>query len=167
MITHVLGSAQPQKSQVYREPVHITRKFIMGTPVSSFLNSKSPGVTADVKESVEILQKLVSTKLQAYATEMEAKAFENKSLPICAVVDKTEMYMVKVKKKPSEEVEATLGHLFKGEFLDGLKDVVKAAVTELLGNAAAGEIEKRGFHVAFAQNGHCRIDYNMYKCFQF
>ena len=91
MITHVLGSAQPQKSQVYREPVHITRKFIMGTPVSSFLNSKSPGVTADVKESVEILQKLVSTKLQAYATEMEAKAFEDKSLPICALVDKVEM----------------------------------------------------------------------------
>ena len=62
--------------------------------------------------------------------------------------------MVKVKKKP------TLGHLFKGEFLDGLKDVVKAAVNELLGNTAAGE---RGFHVVFAQNGLCRIDYHMYK----
>lgn len=161
MITYVDSSAQPQKLQVYREPVHITRKFIMGQLISSFLSGGN--ATEEVKESVEILQKLVSTKLQAYAEEMEAKAFEDKSLPICAVVDKTEMYTVKVKKDPSKEVQDTLGHLFKGKFLDGLKDLVTAALNELLGNAAAGEKEKRGFHVIFAQNGLCRVDYHMYK----
>lgn len=129
--------------------------------MSSFLQAGD--ATEEVKESVEILQKLVSTKLQACATEMEAKASEDKSLPICAVVDKTEMYTVKVKKDPSKEVQATLGHLFKGEYLDGLKDIVKVALNELLGNAAAGEKEKRGFHVVFAQNGLCRVDYHMYK----
>ena len=79
--------------------------------MSSFLQAGD--ATEEVKESVEILQKLVSTKLQAYATEMEAKASEDKSLPICAVVDKTEMYIVKVKEKPLRGGRSHFGASFQ------------------------------------------------------
>ena len=65
----------------------------MGQLISEFLgiNTKE-----DVKETIQILQKLVSSKFEAYAAEMEAKAFEDKALPIVAVVDRIEKYMVKV-----------------------------------------------------------------------
>ena len=129
--------------------------------MSSFLQDDK--AEEEVKESVEVLQKLVSTKLQAYAMDMEAKAFEDKSLPICAVVDKTEKYTVKVQKVPSQKIQDTLKELFEGKFLEGLESLVTAALNELLGNAAAGEKEKRGFHVVFAHNGLCRVDYHMYK----
>lgn len=94
---------------------------------------------------------------------MEAKAFEDKSLPILAVVDKTEKYMVKVSEGASENVESVVDDLFNGEFLNGLKDLVKTAMNELLGNASAGEKEKRECHVVYANNSILRVDYHMYK----
>ena len=133
----------------------------MGKILSAFLGEDD--VEEHVKETVQILQKLVSAKLEAYSTEMEARAFEDKSLPIIAVVDKSEKYMVQVQEAPSEEIQNTLGDLFKGEFLDGLHNLVTAALNELLGNAAAGEKEKRGFHVVYASNSILRVDYHMYK----
>lgn len=132
----------------------------MGQVISEFLGTNPQ---EDVKETIEILQKLVSAKLQAYATEMEAKAFEDKSLPIIAVVDKTEKYMVKVSEGASENVESVVDDLFNGEFLNGLKDLVKTAMNELLGNASAGEKEKRECHVVYANNSILRVDYHMYK----
>ena len=39
---------------------------------------------------------------------MVARAFENKSLPIIAVVDKVEKYTVQVKEEPSDEIKKTL-----------------------------------------------------------
>lgn len=44
--------------------------------------------------------KYVSSKLEAYARELEVRAFEDKSLSIQAVVIKTEKYMVKVSGGP-------------------------------------------------------------------
>ena len=132
----------------------------MGLDISKFLGGDAEEY---VKETVQILQKLVSAKLEAFAAEMEAEAFEDRSLPISAVVDKTEKYMVKVKAASSDQIQNTLGDLFKGEFLDGLQNLVTAALNELLGNAAAGEKEKRGFHVVYANNSILRVDYHMYK----
>lgn len=94
---------------------------------------------------------------------MEAKAFEDKSLPILAVVDKTEKYMVKVSEGASENVGSVVDDLFNGEFLNGLKDLEKTAMNELLGNASAGEKEKRECHVVYANNSILRVDYHMYK----
>ena len=132
----------------------------MGQLISEFLGGDAE---EEVKESLQLLQKLVSSKMQAYATDMEKRAFEDKSLPILAVVDKTEKYMVKVSKAPSEEVEKTVGELFEGEFLGGLRNLVSAALNELLGNASAGEKERREFHVVYANNSILRVDYHMYK----
>lgn len=132
----------------------------MGQVISEFLGTNPQ---EDVKETIEILQKLVSAKLEAYAADMEAKAFQDKSLPILAVVDKTEKYMVKVSEGASEHVGSVVDDLFSGEFLDGLKHLVKTAMNELLGNASAGEKEKRECHVVYANNSIVRVDYLMYK----
>ena len=131
----------------------------MGQLISEFLGGDAD---EEAKESVQILQKLVSAKLEAYATEMEARAFEDKSLPILAVVDKTEKYTVQVK-KDSADVGGVVDSLFKGEFLDGLHNLVSTALNELLGNASAGEKEKRECHVVYANNSILRVDYHMYK----
>ena len=132
----------------------------MGQVISEFLGGDAE---AEVKESLQILQKLVSAKLEAYATEMEARAFEDKSLPILAVVDKTEEYTVKASKGTSDKVAGVVDSLFEGAFMDGLKKVVSTALDELLGNASAGEKEKRDFHVIYANNSLLRVDYHMYK----
>lgn len=131
--------------------------------ISAFLGESEGVHEAETLESLRILQKLVSTKLDAYAKEMEAQAFDDKSLPIVAVVDRTEKYMVRVQNAPAEEIQKTLGDLFGGEFLGGLHNLVSAALNELLGNTAAGEKEMRAFHVVYANNNILRVDYHMYK----
>ena len=64
---------------------------------------------------------------------------------------------MKVQRVPSKEIQDTLKDPFKGKFLDALQNLVTTALNELLGNAAAGEKEKRGFHVVFANNGICKL----------
>ena len=141
----------------------VTRKTDMGQLVSAFLGEREGVHEAETLESLRILQKLVAAKLEAYAQKMEAEAFEDKSLPIIAVVDKTEKYLVKVENAPAEEIKKTLDDLFEGEFLDGLHNLVSTALNELLGNTSAGEKEKRAFHVVYANSTLLRVDYHMYK----
>ena len=42
-------------------------------------------------------------------------------------------------------------------------NLVKAALNELLGNASAGEKERRECHVVYANNSILRVDYHLYK----
>lgn len=94
---------------------------------------------------------------------MENEAIEDKSLPIVAVVDKSMKYSIKVSSATSDEVAKAIDEVLKGDFLDGLKTIVKVGLDAMLGNVAAGETEKQDFHVVFANNSLLRIDYMCYK----
>ena len=59
-------------------------------------------------ESLQLLQNFVSAKLQAQAAKLEAEAFEDKSLPIVAMVKKVETYLVKVETAPSEDIKKSI-----------------------------------------------------------
>ena len=114
-------------------------------------------------ESLQLLQNFVSAKLQAQAAKLEADAFEDKSLPIVAMVKKVETYLVKVETAPSEDIKKSIEDIFQGEFLDGFEHLVTAAVNELLGNTLAGEKEFSSFQVVFAgflenQDGGSRME---------
>ena len=94
---------------------------------------------------------------------MENEAIEDKSLPIVAVVDKSMKYSIKVSSATSDEVAKAIDEVLKGDFLDGLKTIIKVGLDAMLGNVAAGETEKQDFHVVFANNSLLRIDYMCYK----
>jgi hypothetical protein len=116
----------------------------------------------EAKNSMKKRQ-LVSAKLEAHAEKMAIEAFEDKSLPIVALVDKVERYAVKVEIVPAAKVNECIKDVFQGKFLKGLGDAVTSAVNELLGNTSAGEEERAETHIVFANNSLLRIDYYMYK----
>ena len=135
----------------------------MGQLISSFIEDSEKHNEAQVVESLQLLQKFVSAKLEAKATKLETEAFEDKSLPIVAKVKKVETYLVKVETAPSADIKKSMEDIFQGEFLDGFQHLVTAAVNELLGNTLAGEKEFSSFQVVFANNSLLRIDFYMYK----
>ena len=94
---------------------------------------------------------------------MENDAIEDKSLPIVAVVDKSMKYSIKVSSATSDDVTTAINEVLKGDFLDGLKTIIKVGLDAMLGNVSAGETEKQDFHVVFANNSLLRIDYMCYK----
>ena len=135
----------------------------MGQVISNFIEESEKRNEAQVVEPLQLLQKLVSAKLEAQAAKLEAEAFEDKSLPIVATVKKVETYLVKVETAPSEDIKKSMEDIFQGEFLDGFQHLVTAAVNELLGNTLAGEKEFSSFQVVFANNSLLRIDFYIYK----
>ena len=94
---------------------------------------------------------------------MENDAIEDKSLPIVAVVDKSTKYSIRVSSATSDDVATAINEVLKGDFLDGLKTIIKVGLDAMLGNVSAGETEKQDFHVVFANNSLLRIDYMCYK----
>ena len=139
------------------------RSNTMGQVISNFIEESEKRNEAQVVEPLQLLQKLVSAKLEAQAAKLEAEAFEDKSLPIVATVKKVETYLVKVETAPSEDIKKSMEDIFQGEFLDGFQHLVTAAVNELLGNTLAGEKEFSSFQVVFANNSLLRIDFYIYK----
>ena len=135
----------------------------MGQLISNFVKESEELHEAEVVESLQLLQKFVSAKLEAQAAKLEAEAFEDKSLPIVATVKKVETYLVKVETAPSADIKKSIEDIFQGEFLDGFQHLVTAAVNELLGNTLAGEKEFSSFQVVFANNSLLRIDFYIYK----
>ena len=135
----------------------------MGQVISNFIEESEKRNEAQVVEPLQLLQKLVSAKLEARAAKLEAEAFEDKSLPIVATVKKVETYLVKVEIAPSADIKKSMEDIFQGEFLDGFQHLVTAAVNELLGNTLAGEKEFSSFQVVFANNSLLRIDFYIYK----
>ena len=135
----------------------------MGQVISNFIEESEKRNEAQVVEPLQLLQKLVSAKLEAQAAKLEAEAFEDKSLPIVATVKKVETYLVKVETAPSADIKKSIEDIFQGEFLDGFQHLVTAAVNELLGNTLAGEKEFSSFQVVFANNSLLRIDFYIYK----
>lgn len=135
----------------------------MGQAFSSFIKESEGHHEDQVVESLQLLQRFVSAKLQAKATKLEKDAFEDKSLPIVAMVKKVETYLVKVETAPSADIKKSMQDIFQGEFLDGFQHLMTAAVNELLGNTLAGEKEFSSFQVVFANNSLLRIDFYIYK----
>ena len=135
----------------------------MGQVISAFLAENEHEHEEDTVEQLQILQKLAAAKLEAKAIKLATDAFEDKCLPIVAVVDKVERYAVKAESAPASKVEECIGDIFQGHFLEGLKKAVCTGVSELLGNTSAGEQERSETHVVFANNTLLRVDYYCYK----
>ena len=110
-----------------------------------------------------MMHKMLVNKIAAISSKMENDAIEDKSLPIVAVVDKSQKYKIKVSEAPSQEITDAIGEVLKGDFLDGLKNLISVGLSQMLGNASAGETEKVDFHIVFANNSLLRVDYMIYK----
>ena len=118
---------------------------------------------AETSEKLQSIHKMMVDKIAATSAKMQNEAIEDKTLPIVAVVDKSEKYKVHVQSAPDDKIAGGIGELMSGDFLGGLKSLIKVALNEFLGNTSAGETEKVDFHVIYANNSLLRLDYMMYK----
>ena len=92
-------------------------------------------------------------KITAASNKMGDEAAEDKSLPIVSVVDKSEKYQIKVESTPDKDIKNAIGEVMSGDFLGGLKNLIKVALNEVLGNTSAGETEKTDSRVIYPNNG--------------
>lgn len=135
----------------------------MGTSISTAIKEQQEKNDQEVTETMQMMHKMLVNKIAATSSKMENDAIEDKSLPIVAVVDKSQKYKIKVSEAPSQEITDAIGEVLKGDFLDGLKNLISVGLSQMLGNASAGETEKVDFHIVFANNSLLRVDYMMYK----
>lgn len=135
----------------------------MGTAISTAIKEQQEKNDQEVTETMQMMHKMLANKIAATSSKMENDAIEDKSLPIVAVVDKSQKYKIKVSSAPSQEINDAIGEVLKGDFLDGLKNLIGVGLRQMLGDASAGETEKVDFHIVFANNSLLRVDYMMYK----
>lgn len=133
------------------------------TNMGQFFSDIFKDSAEEVKEEIKVLEKLGHSIMEAQSERMEAKAYEDKSLPIVAIVDTIKMASMSAQSGASDNVHGIVDSLFSGQILDGFKKAVTTAVDTFLGNAEAGEDERSEFHVIYSNNAMLRVDVYFYK----
>ena len=119
--------------------------------------------TEEVKEQMMMMEKLLLNKIEAVRYQLQQNVNEDTNLPVVAVIQRVQRMSISISTGASSEVEGVIDDIFGGEFLGGLKKIVKTGLNALLGNASAGEKENTGFSVVYSDNTLLRVDYYMYK----
>ena len=130
----------------------------MGQLFSDLLKDSSE----EVKEQLEILQEMGRSIVDGESQRMAASAYEDKTLPIVAIVDTKTCCSMHVESGAGKSVYGIVDSLFDGKYMEGFKHAVEAAVETFLGNAQAGRQEIREFHVVYDRNALLRIDVYLY-----
>ena len=118
---------------------------------------------AKAKEMLNTMNNLMTQKCAATSAQFKDAAVADPTLPIVAVVDKTEKYMLKVKSVTNDDVTSGLGEVLSGQFMKGLGDMICGSIQIFLGDTSEGQSEETDFHVVYANNSLLRVDYLMYK----
>lgn len=118
----------------------------------------------DVHEQMALLEEMGDKIMTAESQRMEAKAWEDRTLPIVSIVD-TQTFCrigVEVGESLSKGIGDVIGDFVKGKWMDGIKDGIHTVLSQLLGSATSGRQESRQFHIAFGSNALLRIDTYFY-----
>lgn len=118
---------------------------------------------AKAKEMLNTMNNLMTQKCAATSAQFKDAAVADPTLPIVAVVDKTEKYMLNVKSVANDDVTSGLGEVLSGQFITGLGDMISGSIQVFLGDTSEGQSEETDFHVVYANNSLLRVDYLMYK----
>jgi len=85
-------------------------------------------------EKLQKVHKMMVDKTAATSAQMQYAAidYEDKSLPIVTVVDKSQRYKIKVKEAPDPAIAGAIGEPMIGTFLQGITSLIKVALNEFL-----------------------------------
>ena len=115
------------------------------------------------KEMLNTMSNMLVQRVAATSAKLKEAAKADESLPIIAIVDKTEKYTLGIKETPNEEVTDGLKNMLSGNFWSGLGQLICGGIKVLLGDTSAGQSESTAYHIVYANNSLLRIDYMMYK----
>lgn len=118
---------------------------------------------AKAKEMLNTMNNLMTQKCAAISAQFKDAAVADPTLPIVAVVDKTEKYMLQVKSVANENISNGLKEVLSGQFMKGLEDTITGAMQVFVTDESEGESQETDFHVVYANNSLLRVDYLMYK----
>ena len=118
---------------------------------------------AEAKEMLNTMNNLMTQKCAAISAQFKDAAVADPTLPIVAVVDKTEKYMLQVKSVANENISNGLKEVLSGQFMKGLEDTITGAMQVFVTDESEGESQETDFHVVYANNSLLRVDYLMYK----
>lgn len=136
----------------------------MSNPISQESNLRPSKQKMTNKNADNDVQLTLQNKIAATLAKIESLASGDDRLPIMAVVSQTEKNKVNVSSKtPTGAVDGAVKGVLSGKFLEGLTTMIKGALNTVLGSSFGGEMEKKDFHVVFANNSLVRVDYLIYK----
>lgn len=136
----------------------------MGSSISQQLKEQQAKSDEQTIETLTMISKMLTNKVAATSAELESMALGDSKLPVVAIVSKTEKYKTSVSSKANDaDVDSAIKEVLSGEFLTGLTTIISGALNAILGDTSAGEMEKQGYHVVFANNSLVRVDYLIYK----
>lgn len=135
----------------------------MGNTITDAKKQEQKENDAEIKEMLNTMNNMMSQKCAAISAQFKDAAVADPTLPIVAVVDKTEKYMLQIKQVANEDVTNGLNEVLSGSFMQGLKDSITGAMNVFLGDESEGESQETDFHVVYANNSLLRVDYLMYK----
>lgn len=136
----------------------------MSNPISQEWNLRPSKQKMMNKNADNDVQLTLQNKIAATLAKIESLASGDDRLPIVAVVSQTEKNKVNVSSKaPTGAVDGAVKGVLSGKFLEGLTTMIKGALNTVLGSSFGGEMEKKDFHVVFANNSLVRVDYLIYK----
>ena len=136
----------------------------MGSSISQQLKEQQAKSDEQTIETLTMMSKMLTNKVAATSAELESMALGDSKLPVVAIVSKTEKYKTSVSSKANDaDVDSAIQEVLSGEFLTGLTTIISGALNAILGDTSAGEMEKQGYHVVFANNSLVRVDYLIYK----
>ena len=118
---------------------------------------------AKAKEMLNTMNNLMTQKCAAISAQFKDAAVADPTLPIVAVVDKTEKYKLQVKSVTNENISNGLKEVLSGQFMKGLEDTITGAMQVFVTDESEGESQETDFHVVYANNSLLRVDYLMYK----
>ena len=130
----------------------------MGNSIMNAMKEQQEKNDLETEEQLDMLHKMMVNKLAGASGQMKDEALQDTSLPIVAVVDISEKYTVCVKNVPDPEITKSVQEILSGDYVAGLVSLLSVALNQFLGNTAAGETEKKDFHVVFANNSLLRVD---------
>lgn len=131
----------------------------MGNQISDLLKDSSE----EAKAELELLKEMADNIVEAKSNKMAAKAFEDKTLPIVAIIDTKSFNYIHVEEGCGDGVKGVVSKLFDGAFMKGFQAAITTALETFLGNSAAGKQESQEFHVVFDRNALLRVDVYFYK----
>lgn len=122
--------------------------------------------TTEVKAQIALLEEMASAIMNGEGASLEARAYQDKSLPILAIVDRLKASSMDAKAGPADlgnKVGDVVGQLFSGHILDALKTTITSGLNLFLGNASEGRSDSTEFHIVYNNNAFLRIDIYFYK----
>jgi hypothetical protein len=115
-----------------------------------------------LKENLNQLEEIAKNKILVMKDDILLNQSNTKEIPIDQILRWNQDYKVDINDDGIKSIDGVIDDFFGGQFMAGLKDLVKKGVNGLVGSGDVGANEKIDYYIIFFNDSVCRIDIQYY-----